>query len=105
MQAAVEAAVGVDPFLKALAGGVVKQEKAQLRPHVSIGHRWFTALSVFVWLLHESRRRRGCARARVGAGFHAPAERSRTSRPCTAAALLRLRHAATAAAPPVVFPA
>lgn len=35
MQALVVAAVPTDAFLKAMAGGVVKQEKAKLRPHVS----------------------------------------------------------------------
>lgn len=35
MQRLVDAAVGTDAFLKALAGGVVKHEKAKLRPHVS----------------------------------------------------------------------
>jgi len=34
----VDAGVKTDAFLKALAGGVVKQEKAKLKPHVSEKH-------------------------------------------------------------------
>lgn len=36
MQQLVDAGVKTDAFLKALAGGVVKNEKAKLRPHVRL---------------------------------------------------------------------
>lgn len=50
MQQLVDAGVKTDAFLKALAGGVVKNEKSKLKPHVRLRPLWVAvAQAEAVW--------------------------------------------------------